>query len=260
MKLIKRVLRPFRVALGKMAILPERPYVQPELDWNASMTLIEKAARFIVNDKIPGDYLEFGVFRGDSFRKAYKAINAAFERRVTTAYNATPEDNQQRRTIWDNVRYFAFDSFQGLPELDGVDKQTTDFAAGQYSASMDEFKANVSRHGVDLKQVVCVPGWFENTCGAQTIEQHQMRKASVIWVDCDLYHSAATVLNFVTPLLQDGTVIIFDDWYAYRGNPRLGEQRAFSEWIERVEGFSFTEFHKEGTYRNSFIASSLAVE
>ncbi len=87
-----------------------------------------------------------------------------------------------------------------------------------------------------------------------------MKKASIIWVDCDLYRSAATVLDFVTPLLQDGTLIIFDDWYAYRGNPRLGEQRAFGEWTEGVKNFTFTDFHKEGTYRNSFIASSLLLE
>ncbi len=260
MNLLKRILRPFRVAMGKLVLLPERPYVQPELDWNASMTLIEKAARFIVNDKIPGDYLEFGVFRGHSFGKAYEAISATFEQRVSTAYNASPEDNQQRREIWNNVRYFAFDSFQGLPELDGVDKQTADFAAGQYSASMDEFKANIVGSGVDLDRVVCVPGWFEDTCTAATIQRHQMKQASIIWVDCDLYSSAATVLNFVTPLLQDGTVVIFDDWYAYRGNPRLGEQRAFAEWSQCVDGYSFTEFHKEGTYRNSFIASSLQVK
>lgn len=223
------------------------------------MTLIEKAARFIANDKIPGDYLEFGVFRGDSFCKAYEAINTTFERRVATHFNASPEDSQQRRAIWENVRYFAFDSFQGLPELEGVDKNTEDFAAGQYAASVDEFRANISGRGVDLERVVCVPGWFEDTCTPETIEKYQMKQASVIWVDCDLYSSAAAVLEFVTPLLQDGTVIIFDDWFAYRGNPQLGEQRAFAEWSQQVKDFTFTDFHKEGTYRNSFIASSMKV-
>ena len=39
------------------------------------------------------------------------------------------------QTLWNNMRFFGFDSFQGLPELIGVDQQTEDFEAGQYSAS-----------------------------------------------------------------------------------------------------------------------------
>ncbi len=257
---VKRLLRPLRVGLGKLIILPDRqaPAPHPELDWNVRMTLIEKAARFAANDKIEGDYLEFGVFQGDAFQKAYHAIKSTFERRIAMTYNASPDDARQRQAVWDQMRFFAFDSFEGLPALEGVDQQTTDFAQGQYAAGLDEFRNNIAHHGVDLQRVVCVPGWFDQTCVPQTIQQHNMRRASIIWVDCDLYNSALSVLQFITPLLQDGTVIIFDDWFAYRGNPRLGEQRAFAEWSPTVAGFTFTPFHKEGTYRNSFIASSIS--
>jgi hypothetical protein len=61
----------------------------------------------------------------------------------------------------------------------------------------------------------------------------------------------------VAPLLQDGTVLIFDDWYSFAGSPFLGEQRAFREWRATVPGFVFSEYHKEGHGRNSFIASAV---
>ena len=49
-------------------------------------------------------------------------------------------------------------------------------------------------------------------------------------------------------------MLIFDDRFAFKGNPRRGEQRTFSEWQETMEVFEFVEFHQEGTWRKSFIA------
>ena len=31
----------------------------------------------------------------------------------------------------------------------------------------------------------------------------------------DLYNSTKLVLEFITDLVQDGTILIFDDWFAY---------------------------------------------
>ncbi|MGH9471088.1 MAG: hypothetical protein ACRD1N_12200, partial [Terriglobia bacterium] len=47
----------------------------------------------------------------------------------------------------------------------------------------------------------------------------------------------------------------FDDWYCFRGNPDLGEQRAFREWAQSKPEWYFTEYQKEGPSRNSFIVS-----
>ena len=64
-----------------------------------------------------------------------------------------------------------------------------------------------------------------------------------------------TALRFVGPLLTDGTVIVFDDWYCYRGNPGLGEQKAFNEWKTTMPEWVFSEYQKEGPWKTSFIAS-----
>ncbi len=166
-------------------------------------------------------------------------------------------DARERQEIWDRMRFFAFDSFEGLPELEGIDKDNRDFSKGQYAAGVDEVRRNLVRAGVPEDRVVFVSGWFDETCTPATIEKHNIRKAAVIWVDCDLYHSAKSVLNFVTPLVQDGTVIVFDDWYSFRGNPRRGEQRAFSEWRETLNGYTFAEYQKEGPWRVAYLVSSV---
>jgi hypothetical protein len=224
----------------------------------ANMTLIEKCAWIVAADRIEGDYFEFGVFRGGAFINSYKALEGIFEqkRRGDIEYNtATPEGLRALKATWDRMRFFAFDSFEGLPALEGVDRHEEAFAEGQYAAGADEFRANLAAAGVPLDRVTCVPGWFEQTCIPATIEKYGLTKAAVIWVDCDLYHSTVSVLNFITPLLQDGTILIFDDWYCFRGNPRRGEQRAFAEWRQTLRGFTVSEYQKEGPWRVAFLVS-----
>jgi O-methyltransferase len=80
-----------------------------------------------------------------------------------------------------------------------------------------------------------------------------MKKAAIIHVDCDLYASAKIALEFVKPLLVDGTVIIFDDWYCFRGKSEFGEQCAFNEWITTLPDWSFTEYQKEGVPTKNLI-------
>ncbi|MBN2310503.1 MAG: hypothetical protein JXR94_16130, partial [Candidatus Hydrogenedentes bacterium] len=53
-ELLKRLLEPVRRAAGRF-VLP--PHI-------AQNTIIWKAARLITAEQVPGDYLEFGVFRG----------------------------------------------------------------------------------------------------------------------------------------------------------------------------------------------------
>jgi O-methyltransferase len=230
---IKRAVRPLRAAVTKLVLLPP----PPPTHWPSSLTLLEKTAFLAASDKIEGDYLEFGVFQGKTVIEAYHSFRRTFEQRISeVGFNGTSGDATQRQRIWDQMRFFAFDSFEGLPEPQGIDADTRDFSGGQYAAGVEEVRQNLLRAGVPADRVVFVPGWFDVTCMPATAEEHGIRKAAAIWIDCDLYHSTTKVLEFVTPLLQDGTVIVFDDWYSFRGNPRRGEQRAFSEWKETVEG------------------------
>ena len=50
-------------------------------------------------------------------------------------------------------------------------------------------------------------------------------------IDVDLYKSAVTVLEFITPLLQKGTIIYFDDWCG-NSDEICGERLAFKQWTE----------------------------
>merc|ERR1712087_704292 len=54
---------------------------------------------------------------------------------------------------------------------------------------------------------------------------------SFIHVDSDLYSSAISVLQLLTPRIQPGAVLVFDELINYPGF-REGEMRALYEWLE----------------------------
>jgi O-methyltransferase len=243
---LKDTLRPLRVAAGRFVVPSEAP----------TSTIFYKAAEITSAELVEGDFLEFGVFRGSTFIEAYRTLERAYLARAADRTRIhSPQFRQRVADRWKEMRFFAFDSFCGLPALAGIDQGTRDFEEGKFAASADEFAGNVRASGVDMRKVILVPGWFQDTCVEATRRQHRMRAASIVHIDCDLYESTKTALDFVDPLLVDGTVLVFDDWFSFRGNPQLGEQRAFAEWRATRPDLLVTEYHKEGAWRNSFIVN-----
>ena len=177
-----------------------------------------------------GDYLEFGVFRGATFAHAFLRAH--------------------KKMPW--MRYWAFDSFQGLPEISGLDTGG-EFTAGQFACDEQTFRRNLNRKGVDMDRVVIVPGWFEDTLTPELKQEHSLTVASIVYIDADLYESTVPVLQFLTNLVTTGTVIMFDDWFCFRGDPARGVQRAWHEWLEENPAFSAHDYHLFGPFGKSFM-------
>ncbi len=153
-----------------------------------------------------GDYLEFGVYQGNSLIQAHRALAAEG---------------------LEHVRLFGFDSFAGLPQdaaQEGV------WSPGQYRADVDFTRQRLAEHGVDPDRTVLVPGFFADTLTEELREEHGVEQAGVIMIDCDLYSSAKEALAFCKPLIGSEAVVLFDDWHA-AGEGR-GEQRALAEFLE----------------------------
>jgi len=215
--------------------------------------LFYKAGNFVAYSKIEGDYLEFGTFFGSSFASAFHLIRRAYRDRYTPTTWNNEQDCIERRILWGKMRFVAFDSFQGLPKPTGVDLLSREFIEGSYSDSEDSFKDYITSMGVPLDRVEIVSGWFNETLNEETLRKYRLKHAAIVHIDSDLYESAKLALTFLKPLLVDGTIIIFDNWYNFKGNPNLGEQRAFKEWLDENPNWIATQYQKEGVWRNSFI-------
>jgi hypothetical protein len=254
-------LKPLYIKFLNKFLVPYLPKQQVQHD-NLSK-LIQKSARFVACEMVEGDYLEFGVYQGASFISAYHALKTQYEDRINLKIGGESEEKQQqlRQKLWTEMRFFAFDSFQGLPQLAPEDKGTEDFTAGQYAYPLEKFRESIENAGVPPDRIITVKGWFKDTCVNETAKQYNLTKASIVWLDADLYSSTKSALDFIIPMLQDGTILIFDDWYSFKGNPSKGVQKAFYEWIKNDylrENFIFHEYHKESWKRTSFIASKIS--
>lgn len=216
----------------KHIINPRNYYkITRPFSYNVKEEILLKVMHFVSASDVKGDYLEFGVFQGKSFIPAYH-IGSRLSK---------------------DMKFYAFDSFEGLPDLKGIDKKGHSFYKGKFACSLKRFKSNLRNNGVDLKKVTTVKGWYDKVLNNATKKKLPIKRASVIWVDCDLYESTVPVLKFITDYVVDGTVIVFDDWYAYKSNPNKGEQRAFKEWLKKNPKITATEYQQYGVWGLSFV-------
>ena len=66
-------------------------------------------------------------------------------------------------------------------------------------------------------------------------------KAAIVHLDCDLYISTKQVLDGLDRhgVMQDGTVLMFDDWNCHRANPAFGQRGALALFLARMPGAPF---------------------
>jgi O-methyltransferase len=177
-----------------------------------------------------GDYLEFGCADGDSFLHTYR--------------RAAP------RMPW--MRFWAFDSFAGLPAPAGIDRDG-EAREGLFACDEHTFRRNLQAARVDWSRIECVPGWYHQTLVPELKRQRHLKLASIVYIDCDLYHSAVPALEFISDLVETGSVLIFDEWLTFKGDPQRGEQRACAEWLARHPQITLQDWHFFGAYGKSFI-------
>jgi hypothetical protein len=130
--------------------------------------------RFIGGEPI--DYLEFGVFQGNSIRQ-WAALNSH-----------------------KGSRFFGFDSFEGLPE---------DWRTGQ---GKGHFNVQGAIPQINDPRVKFIKGWFENTI-PPFARDFTPRNRLILHVDADLYASAMLGLVHFAPYMANGTLLIFDEFY-----------------------------------------------
>lgn len=177
----------------------------------------------------PGAYYEFGCHRARTFRMAL---------------------TEARKHNLDDMLFYAFDSFEGLPTA-APTAMGARWAPGALKTSQAEFRALIDRHGIYVDRVHLVPGFFD-----KLPTPADFPPASLVTVDCDLGESAVPVFEFIAPLIREGTIVYVDDWFSgYRGNPLKGIARAFHVFSIHG-GWGFQPHMNVGWFGRSFIAYS----
>jgi Macrocin-O-methyltransferase (TylF) len=192
--------------------------------WNYSAT-----ANYVARCGLRGHYVEFGTFWGRSF------------------YN-----NYFQTRHWLSGEFYAFDSFQGLsvPLAEETKFTAGDFQEGEYFCNLPSFQAIGALLGVDEGRIRSVPGFFSETllsCNGATYRIAD-RSVSVCIIDCDLFEPTTQVLDFVSPLLDEGALIYFDDWRLCRASSKVGERAAALAWLAKNPDYELIELPTDPTH------------
>lgn len=155
----------------------------------------------VVDDGVPGDLVECGVWRGGS-----AFLMAEMLDRI----------GDERRRVW------LCDSFEGLPPPEDVDGP----AAAAYAddrdspryfdncrAGLEEVGANARTAGVEHR-VELVPGWFEDTLYEA---RERIGPIALLRLDCDWHSSVTTCLEALYDHVSPGGIVIVDDYYTWDG-------------------------------------------
>jgi O-methyltransferase len=171
-----------------------------------------QAFRFAQQNGLSGYYAEFGVWQGGSMRNAIKA----HDRLVTFC-------KEYKKKSWFDLKGFVgYDSFEGLPEFNDND------AMGDYDifAPGDFADTDYDTLYEALQPARLVKGFFEDS-----FKDEEIYPIAIAHIDCDIYSSTVEVLKFLESRLVDGAVLLFDDWFCYKGRSDKGERGAFENWV-----------------------------
>lgn len=188
------------------------PCMTPERALEIYEPAFKRAVEYVTKCKILGNFLEFGTFHG------YTARTLAEQMKI----NGTLSE------------LYLFDSWEGFPAMVGVDE------------NCPEAKAHLWRQGdcnpiiVDPQEAIkfylnliiphrvhTVKGFYEKTVPSQLPEG----PAALVHIDCDLYESTRHVLTnlLAAGKIQQGTVILFDDWNNNFASNEFGERKAAAD-------------------------------
>lgn len=157
-----------------------------------------------------GDYLEFGVYQGASLLWAYSSAE-------TLGY--------------ENMRFFGFDSFEGLPETEEIFKKGL-FSDCSYEAVLQKFE----KENIPPNKLFIIKGLFSDTLKNTIKSKYDIKKMAFGFLDADIYSSTIQALNFMTNIIYDGTILYFDDWSYV---PDGGVNKAVSEFLNKNSDIRF---------------------
>ena len=179
---------------------------------------LRQLAEDVIQNEIPGDLIETGVWRGGA---------CILMRAVLSAYDVTD------RRVW------VADSFEGLPVPDserypsdtGSDYHTFE----ELSVPIETVRENIAKYGLLDDQVVFLKGWFKDTLPTAPIEH-----LALLRLDGDLYESTAVALDSLYDKVSAGGYVIVDDYHVVKGcRDAIGDfiaARSISPELQEIDG------------------------
>jgi hypothetical protein len=173
---------------------------------------IFKSVEYIVQNKIPGDFAECGVWKGGSC--------------MLIAYSL------QYFGITDK-KIYMYDTYSGMTEPDENDciastgeniysrweKSRDNKGMSMWASALDEVKENMKSTSYSENSVVFVEGDV-----IETLKTNRPDTISLLRLDTDWYESTKAELEYLYPLLSSGGTLIIDDYGHFTGSKKAVDE------------------------------------
>jgi O-methyltransferase len=234
--------RALRVVRGFVIGNGEPPMMTQIIRRDPRSETFMSAISYIDYECIPGDVVEFGVFTGLSL--ALLAQGHLFD----------PKGMERR--------FVGFDSFEGLPASADAHArwQPKDCAVNHGWHPLLPIGGRVTPQVTRELFAACAlpPPLLHVGAFSDTVPRAvpaEIPAIALVHFDCDLYESTRDALAAAAPALQDGAMLMFDDWFHYRGNPRKGQSRAFGEFLAQHPEWTASPYRSYATFCQAFVLS-----
>ena len=191
-----------------------QPYTMTSIE---RMFALFNAVHYVVKNKIEGDFVECGVWKGGSAMMMAAVLHHLGDTRRKIYLYDTYEGMS---TPSEKDKDYRGNDAKSLLEHSSKENQESVWC---YS-SMDEVKSNMGKTKFPIDKVILVKGKVEDTIPANLPEGG----IALLRLDTDWYESTLHELNYLYPALVSKGVLIIDDYGHWQGS-----RKAVDEFFER---------------------------
>ena len=170
------------------------------------------AAKYVVENDIPGDFVECGVWRGGNSMIAAEIFRRHNSKKRVYLFDTfmgmtTPTDDDKM--------------FDGTPALNQFRESEKESHNDWCFSSLQEVQSNFSSRGLLDHRTVFVMGPVEETL---TYAQNIPEQIAVLRLDTDWYESTKIELETLYPRLSKGGCLILDDYGFWKGSKKATDE------------------------------------
>jgi hypothetical protein len=182
-------------------------------------------------DRMQGDYIEFGVAQGGSLKAAILANKFSKSKLIGV--------EPIHRNFW------GFDTFQKFLSENQSDKEHPTWQGSRFNSNYEIVTRRFRKFNF-VKLIAVDVSYLHDKYPTPIPSLGISKQVAVIFFDMDLYGPTLSALSWVSPLIGQGTFLIFDESFAFSGDIRKGEAAALTQFMASRDDINLRYFGSYG--------------
>jgi len=211
-------------------IFDKYKYVRGDINLNNRAGMLHKCWGHVFSNHLFGDYIEFGVYQGDSFIESMKQFNQ-FKNWLESQKKSNEKwriDVALQSPLNNKIYFHGLDTFEGMPNNNESDLI---YKKNHFDSSYKKVLNRINNY--NFKEFYLYKGLFKNEKN-NLFKNLKNRKISIVNIDCDIHSSTKDSLEIIENFLQIGSIVLFDDYNAFNSDNSKGQRKALIEFQNKT--------------------------